>query len=82
MMAPLTVAPLTMAEVVLRMAEAAAMIAEAPLRAAGAALGIAQAALPRPTRDGHRQLAPRLPLGRALRRPLLSGPRSSPFHIR
>jgi len=38
----------------------------------------------RPARDGRRQLAPRLrpPPSRAPRQPLLSGPRSSPFHIR
>ena len=49
-----------------------------------APLMIAEAALPQPARDPHRQLAPRsrpLP-GRALRQPLLPGPRSSPFHIR
>src|SRR5262249_24488006 len=46
--------------------------------------GLARAALAQPTQNGHQQLAPRSrpPPGRAPRQPLLSGPRSSPFHIR
>ena len=56
----------------------------APLRMAETVpLRMAETALPQPARDGHRQLAPRSRprLGRALRQPLLPGPRSSPFHI-
>jgi len=51
---------------------------------ATAPLRMAETALPQPVRDGHRQLAPRSRPrpGRALRQPLLPGPRSSPFHIR
>ena len=59
--------------------------ATAPLRVAETApLRMVETALPQPVRDGHRQLAPRLRPrpGRALRQPLLPGPRSSPFHIR
>jgi len=81
-------APLKMAETApLRMAETAPlkMAETAPLRMAETApLRMAETALPQPARDGHRQLAPRSRprLGRALRQPLLPGPRSSPFHIR
>jgi len=51
---------------------------------AKAPLMLAEAELLPQARDGHRQLAPRsrpLP-DRAPWQPLLSGPRSSPFHIR
>ena len=73
-------APPTMAETAsLRKAETAP-----PTMAETASPMMAETALPQPTRNGHRQLAPRSRprLGRALRQPLLPGPRSSPFHIR
>jgi hypothetical protein len=73
---------LTMAEATVAMAQAVDAMARAVV--AEAAPMMAAAALPRPARDGHRQLTPRSrpPRDRALRQPLLSGPRSSPFHIR
>jgi hypothetical protein len=52
------------------------------VRPGGVRDGGVRARLVRPARDGRRQSAPhpRPPPGRAPRQPLLSGPRSSPFH--
>jgi len=74
-----TATPPTMAEMASpTMAETASL-----RKAETASPMMAETALPQPTRNGHRQLAPRSRprLGRALRQPLLPGPRSSPFHI-